>query len=122
MRFMQETGFTVRSGHEEAFQRWLAANEERIARSYPEGTEYLGTYATVFTSEKTAGGYRVLERLSSYADLDTLAAMQKDATSEYAKAWREATQFLDPDPHADSSLVLLKGVTDAAIWDLEPVA
>ena len=48
--------------------------------------------------------------------------MQKDATTEYAKAWREVCQFLDPDPHADSSLVLLKGVTDAAIWDMEPVA
>jgi hypothetical protein len=121
MRFIQESGFSVRVGHEEACQRWLAANEERIARSYPEGTEYLGTYVAVFTSEKTAGGYRSLERLSSYADIDKLAAMQKDGTTEYAKVWREFTQFLDPDPHAHWSLVLLKGVTDAAVWDLEPV-
>ena len=120
MRFMQVSGFSVRAGHEEAFQRWLAANEERIARTYPEGTEYLGTYASVFTSEKTAGNYRVLERLSSYGDMDRLAAMQKDATTEYAKVWREFSQFIDPDPHASWSQVLLKGVTDAVIWDIEP--
>jgi hypothetical protein len=85
-----------------------SANEERIARSYPEGTEYLGIYVSVFTSEKTSGAYRVLERLSSYADIDTLAALGKDETSEYAKVRREFNQFIDPDPHADWSRVLLK--------------
>jgi hypothetical protein len=121
MRFIYESGFSVRAGREETFQRWLAENDERIAHSYPEGTEYLGIYCTVFTSEKTAGGYRVLERLSSYADLDKLAAIQKDVTTEYAKVWREFTQFVDPDPHACWSSVLLKGVTDATVWDMEPV-
>jgi len=121
MRFIQETGFSVLVGHEEACQRWLAANEERIARNYPAGTEYLGTYIAVYTSEKTAGGYRILERLSSYADIDKLAAMQKDGNSEYAKAMREFLQFMDPDPHADWSRVLLKGATDASIMDIKPV-
>ena len=121
MRFIEESGFSVRVGQAEAFQRWPAANEERIARSYPEGTEYLGTDVAVFTSEKTAGEYRVLERLSSYADIDRLAAMQKDDTTEYAKVMREFLQFMDPDPHANWSLVLLKGVTDATVMDIEPV-
>jgi len=121
MRFIAEFGFNVRVGRDEAFQRWLAANEERMARSYPEGTEYLGTYTTVFTSEKKAGEYRVLERLSSYADLDKLALIGKDDTTEYAKVWRELTQFFDPDPRADWSKVLLKGATEATVWDIEPV-
>jgi hypothetical protein len=121
MRFIQETGFSVRVGRQEAFQRWLAANEERIARAYPEGTEYLGTYTAVFTSEKAAGEYRFLERLSSYADIDKLAAMGKDETTEYARVSREFIQFMDPDPHANWSLVLLKGVTDATVMDIEPV-
>ena len=120
MRFIAEFGFNVRVGRDEAFQRWLAANEERMARTYPEGTEYLGTYATVFTSEKTAGEYRVLERLSSYADLDRLAALGKDDTTEYAKVWREFTQFFDPDPHADWCKVLLKGAVEATGWDIQP--
>ena len=28
---------------------------------------------------------------------------------------------MDPDPHANWSLVLLKGVTDATVMDIEPV-
>jgi len=120
VRFIEETGFNARVGHEEAFQRWLVANEARIASAYPEGTEYLGTYATVFTSEKTAGSWRVLERLSSYADIDRLSAMAKDETSEFAKVWREFTRFMDPDPHADWSHVLLRNAVDATVWDFEP--
>jgi hypothetical protein len=122
MRFMQVSGFSVRVGHEEEFQRWLAANEERIARAYPEGTEYVGTYASVFTTEKTAGNYRCLERLSCYGDMDRLAALQKDETTDYAKVWREFSRFLDPDPQAAWSQVLLKAVTDAAVWDIPPLA
>jgi hypothetical protein len=121
MRFINEMGFSVRVGHEEAFQRWLTANEARLAGSYPEGTEYMGCYVTVFTSEKAAGGHRVLERLGSYSDLDRLAALGRDGTTEYAKAWREFTQFMDPDPHADWSSVLLKGAAEATVWDIEPV-
>ncbi len=74
MRFIEETGFCVRVGREEAFQKWLVANEERIAAAYPAGTSYIGTFVTAFTSEKTAGGYRVLEGLDSYAALDVAAA------------------------------------------------
>lgn len=120
MRFIQETGFSVRVGREEAFQKWMAANEERIAAAYPPGTSYIGMFATVFTSEKSAGGYRLLEGLDSYAALDTAAAAQKDPNSAYAKVWREAMQFMDPDPKADWSQTLLKAVVDAAIWDVEP--
>lgn len=76
---------------------------------------------TVFTSEKTSGSYHVLERLDSYAALDTLAAAQKDPTSEYAKVWREAAAFFDPDPDADWSRTPLKGAVEATIWDIAPV-
>ena len=47
--------------------------------------------------------------------------MGKDDTTEYSKVWRELTQFFDPDPRADWSKVLLKGATEATVWDIEPV-
>ena len=47
MRFIQESGYTVKVGQEEAHQRWLAENEERLARAHPEGVRYLGTFAVV---------------------------------------------------------------------------
>ncbi len=121
MRFIQETGFSVRAGREEAFQRWLAANEQRIAAAYPPGMSYVGTFVTAFSSEKGAGQYRVLEGLDSYAALDTLSAAQRDPDNPYAKVWREAvSEFMDPDPGAAWSQVLLKSVVDAAIWDVSP--
>ena len=122
MRFIQETGFCIRAGRAEAFQKWMVANEERIAAAYPPGMSYIGMFTSVFTSEKTAGAYRLLEGLDSYAALDTASAAQKDPDSAYAQVWREAMQFMDPDPKADWSVTLLKAVVDAAIWDVTPDA
>lgn len=120
MKFIEETGFTVRTGREEAFQRWLAASEARIARSYPQGTMYLGTYIATFTTEKASGQYRLLEAFESYGDIDRLAALQADPASEYAKVWREGVGFMEPDLHADWSRTLLKSVVAATIWDVQP--
>ena len=36
-------------------------NEERIAAAYPPGMSYIGMFTSVFTSEKTAGAYRLLD-------------------------------------------------------------
>ena len=55
MRFIQEFGFTVKVGQDEAHQRWLLENEEKLAQSHPEGTRYLGTFATVFSTDKQNG-------------------------------------------------------------------
>ncbi len=49
MRFVNEIGFCVARGKEEAFQAWLTKNEARLAKSYPPGCEYLGTYVAVFS-------------------------------------------------------------------------
>ena len=56
MRFIQEFGFTVKIGQEEAHQQWLVEHEGALAASYPEGTKYLGTFATVFSTDKQAVG------------------------------------------------------------------
>ena len=74
MRFIQEIGFTIKVGQEEAHQQWLVANEERLAKAHPEGTRYIGTFSVVFSSEKNAGFYRSFVELDSYAALDRLAA------------------------------------------------
>lgn len=88
MRFIQEFGFTVRQGQREAFQRWLIEHEEELARSYPEGTRHLGTFATVYSSEKHAGEFRVFIELDSYGAQDRLAAAAKDPESEHGRLLR----------------------------------
>ena len=117
MRFIEEFGYTVKVGHEEAFQRWLGENEEKLAKAHPEGTRYLGTFATVFTTDKQSGNYRMFVELDSYAALDRLAAAAKDASSEFGRLNREGSRFGDFDLSAPWSKALHKAVVDTTLWD-----
>ena len=117
MRFIQEFGYTVRIGQEEAHQKWLMDNEDKLAKSHPKGTRYLGTFATVFATDKQAGNYRTFVELDSYGALDRLAAAGKDASSEFARLNREWSGFGDYDLNAPWSNSLYKAVVDATVWD-----
>ena len=117
MRFIQEQGFTIKLGMEEAHQQWLRDNEDRLAKAHPEGTRYLGTFGVVYSSEKTAGFYRSFTELDSYAALDRLAAASNDASSEFGKLLREWTAFGDWDLSAPWSNSLYKAVVDMSMWD-----
>ena len=117
MRFISDVGFTIKLGQEEAHQKWLMENEERLAKAYPEGTRYIGTFSVVMSSEKQAGFYRSLVELDSYAALDRLAAASKDASSEFGRLQREWTAFGDFSLGAPWSQGLYKAVVDATIWD-----
>ena len=118
MRFIGIQGFSIRPDKQVEFQKWLIENEERIRKSYPDGTEYGGCYAAVFSSEKDAGEYFWLDILDSYGAMDRSAALAKDPASEYAKTNDEFVQFLDPDRNAGVSRILLKSVVDATILDM----
>ena len=117
MRFIQEFGYTVKVGQDEAQQQWLIENREALAKSMPAGTRYIGTFAVVMSSEKNAGSYRMLFELDSYGALDKLAALTKDPKSEYGRLVRESTKFGDYDLAAPWSTTLLKDVIDASIWN-----
>ena len=118
MRFIQLQGFSIKLDRQTAFQQWLVANEERIKKSYPAGTEYGGVYAAVFSSEKSAGDYYWLDIVDSYAALDRFAAAGKDSTGDYAKINDEFLPFLDADRSAGYSRILLKAVADTTIIDI----
>jgi hypothetical protein len=117
VRFIQEFGYTVKSGREEAHQRWLVENEEKLAKAHPKGTRYLGTFATIFTTDKQSGGYRTFVELDSYAAMDRLAAAGKDGSTDYGKLNREWSGFGDYDLNAPWSKGLHKAVVDATLWD-----
>ena len=117
MRFIQEYGYTVKIGQEEAHQKWLIKNDQRIAQSQPKGTRYIGTFAAVLSSEKNAGGYRSLYEMDSYGAMDAQAALNKDPNSEFGKVLREWSAFFDNDLAAPWSSTLMKDVNDATIFD-----
>ena len=117
MRFIQEFGFSVKVGQEEAHQQWMLENEEKLAKAHPEGIRYIGTFATVFTTDKQSGGYRTFVELDSYAAMDRLAAAAKDPSSEFGRLNREWSAFGDYDHGAPWSQALHKAVVDATVWD-----
>jgi hypothetical protein len=117
VRFISELGYTVKVGQEEAHQKWVIEDEERIGQAAPAGWKYVGTFATVQSSEKQAGAYRVLFELDSYGALDASAAAAKDTASDWHKVNMEVSKFFDFDWNAPHSNELLKNVVDATIWD-----
>ena len=46
--FVQEYGYTVKVGMDEAHQRWLAENDAALKAAMPEGMTYIGTFAVIF--------------------------------------------------------------------------
>src|SRR5205823_5060612 len=97
MKFIQEFGYTVKVGQEEAHQKWAVENDERLRKAAPPGSKYIGTFIAVYSTEKHAGGYRVLLELDSYGALDTGAATTKDPNSEWSKLVVESSKFTDTD-------------------------
>jgi hypothetical protein len=117
MRFIQEIGYTVKIGKDEAHQRWLIENDAALRAAAPKGTKYIGTFAVVMSSEKSAGSYKQLIELDSYGALDAAAAANKDPKSELGRLLRDWSQFIDTDLAAPWSNSILKDVIDATIWD-----
>lgn len=117
MRLIQQFGYTVKPGQDEAHQRWMTDNDAAIRAAVPPGTRYIGTFAVVLSTEKQAGSYLQLFELENYAALDASAAAAKDAKGEFGKLMRDSSQFYDLDYAAPWSSSLLKDVLDATIWD-----
>jgi hypothetical protein len=117
MRFIQEFGFTVKVGQEEAYQRWLQKNEDAMAKSHPKGTRYLGTFVVIMGSEKQAGGYSTLVEFDNYGDMDKMAETMRDPKSAFVKFMRDGSAFIDTDLAAGWSQGLYKRVVDASILD-----
>lgn len=117
MRLIQEFGFTVKVGHDEAHQQWMKEHGSAFAAAMPKGTSYIGTFAVVLSSEKTSGSYKTLIGLESYGAMDALAAAGKDPANAYSELLRDWSQFIDTNYAAGWSNVVLKDVNDATIWD-----
>ena len=119
MRFIEEFGGSVKPGQEEALQEWLVKNEDALAKSYPDGSEYLGTFVVIYGSEKDSGLWRTLVRRDSYAALDRAAAIGKARNTDFDRLNREFSKFFDPSPTAPWSRSLYKAVVDATVYKSE---
>lgn len=117
MRLIQEIGYSVKVGQDEAHQRWLTDNDAALRAASPAGTNYIGTFAVIVSTEKQAGFYKQLIELDNYAAMDSIAAALKDGDTDLGRLLRDWSQFWDTDLAAPWSNTILKDVIDAAIWD-----
>ena len=115
MDFLNVSGFSVLPGKNLEFQAWVRANSAALAQAMPKGIELVGIYASMFSSEKHSGDYRLIFRLDSYGAMDRFtAAMGEDL--ELARLMDELGKFGDVRLGADHSDELLKSVADITIW------
>jgi hypothetical protein len=118
MAMIQEVGYSIKRGKEEAYQKWIEENDELIRKGVPDGVEYLGTYLVAFSTEKRTGEYRTLWRLQSYASFDVLEEATRDPNSEWGRVQREVTKFLDAPIGGEFSSVILRPLIGAVLWDI----
>ncbi|MBA3687877.1 MAG: hypothetical protein H0W81_03435 [Chloroflexi bacterium] len=118
MSLLQEQGFNVKRGKEEAFQKWTTDNDAALKKSTTPGVEYLGTYVVAMSSEKHAGEYRFLLRLESFAAFDASHEAVRDEKSEWGRLNREATAFLDLPIGAEFSSSVYRPLIESVIWDV----
>lgn len=113
MRFLGFEGGTIKDGMMGDAYRWLVANEAELRSTAPEGTEYLGVYAPVFTSDKNPGDVYFVYAVDSYGALDRQAA---SSDSRFGELFDEWDAFLDRSPGTLGSKVLYKSLTAATVW------
>jgi hypothetical protein len=113
MRFLGFEGGTIKDGMMGEAHKWLVANEAELRSTAPEGTEYLGVYAPVFTSDKNPGDVYFVYAVDSYGALDRQAAT---SDSRFGELYDEWSGFLDSSPGTLGSKILYKSLTAATVW------
>ena len=119
MDFLEISGFSVPSGRNIEFQKWVRANSDALARSLPEGIELVGIYAARFTSQRDAGDYRLILRLDGAGGLDRFSEAMKQG-KDLTRLMGELWDFADVRLGAGGSDELLKSVLDVMIWADHP--
>ena len=113
MDFLSIQGGSVKQGKMAELQQWLAAHEPELRDACPKGSEYVGTYVTIYGSEKGLGDVLTLIRMDSYGAQDALAAAHGTRWGELVE---EYVAFIDQSSTATDSNLLLKRLTDATLW------
>jgi hypothetical protein len=115
MAFIAQFGGDLKEGKTREFVEWLNANEKEYANAHPEGARYIGTYFSIFQSDKKSGSVHTFVELESYGTQDAMAAAGRDADSVYSKLLNEATSFFDPKSE-NWTQSLYKKATDATLY------
>jgi hypothetical protein len=112
--FIWDSGYDLKEGSTGDFVKWLSTNEAALREATPAGIDYIGTYAAVQSSEKTAGRFHTLFGANSYGDMDTFASAAADG--EFGRLLDEMFRFSDQSNTANGSMTTLKSATATTYW------
>ncbi len=113
MDFIMVLSGDVKEGKMRELQTWLEKNEQRMAELAPEGSEYIGDYVAIQSSEKGMGRQFQLWRMDSYGAQDKFAAQQD---TELGQLFSDYADFFDNRNEAKWGSILLKRMTDTTLW------
>ena len=105
MALILEQGFDIPEENIGDFQEWLRKNETRLREASPEGISYVGSYAVILSTEKTAGGFRLIWELENYAAQDRLSeAIGQPGPFQELMGALHSVVDKRPDAHTSTSL------------------
>jgi hypothetical protein len=114
MSFIMHQGGDVKEGKSQELQDWLRGNENAFADAHPAGTKYLGTYFSIYASDKKGGQIHTFTEMDSYGAQDAYAAAS-GGDGTFAKLLDELASFNDGQSNNWTS-ALYKKVTAASIF------
>jgi hypothetical protein len=115
MAFIAQMGGDLKPGKTREFVEWLNNNEKELANAHPQGTKYLGTYFSIYSSEKQGGSVHTFIEMENYGAQDALAAAGNDPDSLYGKLLNEAIGFFDQ-TSSNWTQALYKRATAATLY------
>lgn len=111
MPILHETSYDIDTGKFDAFQEWLLDNEDALAAAYPDGIDYVGTYAIV-VGRPHGGAFKTILRLDSYAALDRLGETVSEE-GELSRLLWEMSAFTKDGASSNGDQSLWKKVSHA---------
>ena len=115
MAFIAQMGGDLKEGKARELVEWLNANEKEFANAHPEGAKYLGTYFSIFSSDRKGGNVQTFVEMENYATQDALAAEGNNPDSLYSKLLNEVIGFFDQRSE-NWTQSLYKKATDATLY------
>ena len=115
MAFIAQFGGDLKEGKTRELVEWLNANEKEFANAHPAGARYIGTYFSIFASDRKGGSVHTFVELENYGTQDAMAAAGNDPDSVYGKLLNEVFAFFDQKSE-NWTQSLYKKATEATVY------
>jgi hypothetical protein len=114
--FIDHWAMTLKERKSAALFAWLEQNETKFAQAFPQGSQWLGTYAEVIGGN-SQGWWHLMIGHQNYAGLDVVADASRDPSSDFGRLITELFGFFDQTSAARSARWLYRAAPNIVIWE-----